>query len=240
MLKRLDELKDYQYYFQFSVTEYGKDTEPFVPHKRDEMILTFQELSCKVGTDRIIWRYDPIFINSTYTIEYHLRAYSTIAKELRGYSKKVIISLIDFHPKIKKNMDSLTITIPTDEDVIELCSHLVKIAKENDFLIEMCAEQYGIAYASCVDKALIEQLIGYEIIGKKDRNQRVDCGCVESINIGTYDTCRNGCKYCYANFNDKKVKNTSSMYDENSPLLCSRITDKVTIKERSVKSLKRH
>ena len=33
----------------------------------------------------------------------------------------------------------------------------------------------------------------------KDRNQRGLCGCVESVDIGSYSTCSHGCAYCYAN-----------------------------------------
>lgn len=34
MLNRLIELKDYHYYFQFTLTGYGKNIEPNVPHKK--------------------------------------------------------------------------------------------------------------------------------------------------------------------------------------------------------------
>lgn len=61
MMSRLDELKDYPYYFQFTLTGYGKDVEANLPNKKTEMIPVFQELAEKIGKEKVIWRYDPIF-----------------------------------------------------------------------------------------------------------------------------------------------------------------------------------
>ena len=75
MLARLDELQAYKYYFQFTLTGYGRDIEPNLPDKRNELIATFQKLSEKIGKEKVIWRYDPILINERYTVEYHLNAF---------------------------------------------------------------------------------------------------------------------------------------------------------------------
>ena len=45
MFARLHELKNYAYYFQFTLTGYGGDMEPNVPHKKNHMISVFRRLA---------------------------------------------------------------------------------------------------------------------------------------------------------------------------------------------------
>lgn len=107
MINRLDELAAYHYYFQFTLTGYGKEIECNVPHKRERMIPVFQELSKRIGKQKVIWRYDPIIFTKTYTPEYHLKAFEQIAMALRGYTEKCVISFVDVYAKNKKNMKSI-------------------------------------------------------------------------------------------------------------------------------------
>ena len=81
-------------------------------------------------------------------------------------------------------------------------------------------------------------LAGYPIKAAKDKNQRPACGCVESVEIGTYDTCKNGCRYCYANVSKERVRQNCEKYDPNAPLLCGVLNEEDRITERKVKSLK--
>lgn len=243
MLQRLDELKEYQYYFQFTLTGYGKDVEPGLPDKREELIPTFQKLSGKAGAQKVIWRYDPIFLSPRYTMEYHLKAFEEIARSLSGYTRKVVISFVDLYAKTQRNTVGLQIENFTDQDMIELAKQLVDIAGKYGMEVESCAEMIdlqsvGVKHGSCIDKRLIEEIIGCRLIVGKDKNQRAECGCYESVEIGTYNTCKNGCRYCYANFNDTMVDNSVKAYDIDSPLLCGRIGPDDKITERKVKTLK--
>lgn len=243
MIKRLDELSAYNYYFQFTLTGYGKDMEINIPHKKDKMIPIFQELSDMIGSKKVIWRYDPIIFTKTYTPEYHLEAFEQIASALKGYTDKCVISFVDVYAKNKKSMEELEAYKFEDLMLMRFTENLSKIAKVNNITVASCAEnvdlsQYGIEHNSCIDKKLIEEIIGCKINIGKDRNQRTDCGCVESIDIGTYNSCKNGCKYCYANYSLNSVINNCNQYDVHSPLLCGVITEQDKISERKVKSLK--
>ena len=243
MIEKQEYLQAYTYYFQFTLTGYGKDMEPNLPSKRKVLIPTFKQLSEKIGKERVIWRYDPILINRDYTMDYHLNAFEEIARNLAGYTEKVVISFVDFYGKTQRNTRGLGIRPMTDQEMIYLAGQMAQIASTCHLAIESCAEQIdlqkaGVHHGSCIDKARIEKLLGCKLIGKKDRNQRGACGCLESVEVGTYHTCLNGCKYCYANFNDEKVKENVKWYRQDSPLLCGTIHSDDKITDRKVKTLK--
>lgn len=243
MIEKLEDLKKYMYYFQFTLTGYGRDVEPNLPNKREELIPTFKRLSEKIGKERVIWRYDPILISKRYTMNYHLQAFEEIADNLADYTERVVISFVDFYSKTKRNARELGIRQITDEEMLEVAGKMAQIASKYNLIIETCAEQInlheiGIQHGSCIDKKLIERLLGCKLIAKKDKNQRAGCGCFESVEVGTYNTCLSGCKYCYANFNDRRVEDNVKSYNRSSALLCGNITSDDSITERKVKSMK--
>lgn len=243
MINRLGELKDYSFYFQFTLTGYGKDIESNVPHKKDKMIPIFHELSSRIGKKRVIWRYDPIIFTEVYTPEYHLKAYEQIAEALQGYTEKSVISFVDIYEKNKKNMKQLNCFEIEKKKILDFSKKLSEIAVKNGMTVGSCAERIdlsscGIEHNCCIDKNLIEKLIGCKLKVGKDKNQREECGCVESVEIGTYNTCQNGCKYCYANYSTDSVIKNCGNYSPDSPILCGTIEPEDKITERKVKSLK--
>lgn len=241
MLDRLEELREYPYYFQFTLTGYGKDMEPGLPDKRKELLHTFRKLSEKAGRDRVVWRYDPILVNERYTMEYHLKAFEEIAGGLKNHTEKVVFSFVDFYAKMLRNTKEMHIRNPDREEMVYMAKRMAEIAKSNGLAIETCAEKLdlqnvGIRHGSCIDKKQIEKIVGCTLRLEKDKNQREECGCVESVEVGTYNTCKNGCRYCYANDNAERVRDCTGLYDVESPLLCGKLEpgDKVT--ERKVRS----
>ncbi len=243
MFSRLDELNAYKYYFQFTLTGFGNDIECNVPNKKEHMIPIFQKLAGKIGKEKVIWRYDPIIFTDKYTPEYHLRAFQQIAGELKGFTSKCVISFVDIYTKNKKNMNAMNSYSLPEEELAAFAAQIASMARDNDMRVASCAEAIdlsacGIEHNCCIDRELIEQIIGCKIRADKDKNQRKECGCVESVEIGTYNTCKNGCAYCYANYSRESVLQNSRLYDVNSPLLCGNITEDDKITERAVKVLK--
>ena len=243
MLSRLNELEDYSYYFQFTLTGYGRDFEAGLPDKKKVIIPTFRKLSSNIGKEKVIWRYDPIAFNDRYTEQYHLRAFSQIAQALEGYTEKCVISFVDTYAKNRSNMEKLNTSVPEGEKLFSFAGKLSQIAREHGMVMATCAEsadleQFGIGHNRCIDGELIERISGCKLRIEKDRTQRPECGCVSSIDIGSYNTCLNGCKYCYANYSVESVKANNARYDADMPLLCDRILPQDQVTERKMKSLK--
>jgi len=242
MLDRLEELKEYMYYFQFTITPYGKEVEPNLPPKNDTIISAFKRLSDKIGADRVVWRYDPILINIRYQNDYHIKAFGKIAAELHDYTRKVTISFIDVDYRgVKRNIKELEL-LPFPTMIQEkLSSQLADIARSYGLLIDTCAEridlqQHGIEHARCIDDRLFTKLLGCPLKIDKDKTQRLECGCVSSIDIGMYNTCKNGCRYCYANYDRNTMIENFAKHNPLSPLISGEVGDGDKIYDRDVKS----
>lgn len=234
MLSRLDELKDYMYYFQFTINAYDKGMEAGVP-KKEGIISTFKELSGKIGKTRVIWRYDPILLTEQMDKEYHYRYFEEIAKRLSGYTETCVISFVDLYKKTQQNLKDTMAREPSMNEMIEMAARLFVIAHRYGIAVQTCAEEIslesvGVKHGRCIDNALIEDLLGVKLVVSKDPNQRKECGCVQSIDIGEYNTCAHGCKYCYANFKEGVVARNRAAHNPLSPLLVGELgpEDKVT------------
>lgn len=243
MMERLGELSGYPFYFQFTLTGYGADIESGVPHKKEVMIPTFLQLSRQLGSRRVVWRYDPILFTDRYTPDYHRNAFAQIAGALRGAADQCVISFVDTYRKNKKQLQQLQAYALSGAEFESFVQFLSKTARSNGMTLTACAEQadlaaYGIAPSACIDKTRLEELGGFRLNAGKDKNQRPECGCAESIEIGAYDTCRNGCRYCYANASLAAVQQACRAYDVNSPLLCSTLTKEDRLTERTVRSMR--
>ena len=200
-------------------------------------------MSKKIGKEKVIWRYDPILISKRYTMDYHLKAFEEIANSLADYTERVVISFVDLYTKTQRNTKKLDIRQMTSDEMISMAAQMAQIASKYNLVVESCAEQIdlqnvGVQHGSCIDKKLVEKILGCKLIVEKDKNQREACGCFESVEVGAYNTCLNGCKYCYANFNDEKVKENVRLYNQTSPLLCGNINLEDKITDRKVKSFK--
>ena len=239
MIDKLQLIKEYTYYFQFTINPYKQDIEINLPPKH-EIIDTFKKLSDTIGPQRVIWRYDPVLLNNKYNIVYHIENFEKLTGVLKGYTEKVTFSFIDFYRKITENIKLLEILEITTEEKNIIAEKFSETAKTNNLLIDTCAEdidlsKYGITHARCIDDKLISKISGYNLQIAKDKNQRLECGCAKSIDIGEYNSCSNGCIYCYANYSKNNADNNSSKHNQLSPLLIGDTNSCDIIKERKAR-----
>lgn len=240
-LDEIDEL-GYKYYFQYTITSFKKDMEENLPDKK-EIIKSFQTLSKKIGSEKVILRYDPAILSDNYTIDFHKKAFTRLCDLLAPYTKKIVFSFLDDYKKISKNIKQLNIKEISEEEMYIMAEYFADTAKNYNLKIESCAEQidlgrFGINHGKCIDDELIEKITGYKISAGKD-NQRNACGCIKCIDIGEYNTCMHKCLYCYANINKDAAFKNYKLHDKKSPLLIGYVDEiKDKIIERNIKDTK--
>lgn len=243
-LKELDTL-GLRYYFQYTILDNPRYLDAKVP-SLSSALATFKKLSDQVGPPKVIWRYDPIVFTKDTGVRYHVKSYRKIATELRGYTYRSVISVVDFYKKIKKRLQQLDESgspiIPyagkPDSHFDLLMNSLIESASQNDMEIVSCAEDldltpYGIRPGKCVDDEYILKIFGLNVTHKKDPTQRAACGCVASKDIGAYDTCLFGCQYCYATTNFERAHKNHDEHNPQSPSLIGWYDAKPPAKEES-------
>lgn len=242
MLDKLDLLKGYNYYFQVTINPYDKLIERNVAPKK-QIIESFIKLSNLIGKKRMVWRYDPIILTDKIDTGYHKKYFEILAAKLKDYTERCVISFVDMYRKTERNMKSFHAMDLSEEYMLEIGKTLSEIGATCGLKIQTCSElvdlsAVGIEHGKCIDDKLIEDIIGQKIDVQKDRNQREECCCVASIDIGAYNTCKHGCLYCYANSSDYAVSNNTMKHNPQSPLLIGDVEPDDVITERKMGSYK--
>jgi len=210
-----------------TLTPYEQDIEPSVPPVED-VIETIKKLSKKIGKDKIFVRYDPVFLNDKYTIDYHIKAFEKITKDLDGYTKTIIISFIDYYKNVEANMDILKIKPFGEEDYERIGENFSYIASKHGMSVQTCAEkqtlfEYGFIQNDCVTEDLVEHFTGKTIKEKWTARRDKNCNCIHMYDIGEYNTCKHYCKYCYANYSEKDIERRVKLHNPNSSVLIGTI-----------------
>lgn len=211
---------------QVTITGYFKDMEPQVPDK-GEIIACVQKLSSYLGKENVCVRYDPILLNSKYNVDYHIRAFNKLCTILKGYVSKMIVSFVDDYKNVRNN--HLDYHEPSNEEYLKLKETFEK----NDMKIVSCMEnKYHIGDEK---DCCISIKYAFERTGKFFKEWKArDCHCVNMVDVGAYNSCLHGCKYCYANFDSKKIVSNYKMHDVNSSLLIGHLNldDQVKIRRK--------
>lgn len=234
MINKLDTL-NVPVLFHVTITPYSKDVEPNISDKR-LIIEGVKKLSLVLGIDNVVVRYDPIFLSDKYNVDYHIKAFDKLCKNLNGYVNKIIVSFMDEYKNVRSNKNILKYRAFTREDYKKIGEAFSKSAHDNGMSVQTCFEdedltQYGFVKGECLSHEL-----AYILTGKKFKSSNVrkekKCECVQMVDIGDYNSCMHMCKYCYANYDEKAVSNNFERHDDNSSLLIGSIQRDDVIKVR--------
>lgn len=223
--------------YHITLTPYKKDIEPNLPPK-GKIIEAIKQVSNIVGIDNIYVRYDPIMINDKYTIDYHINAFEHMCKLLNGYVKHIIISFIDDYKNVRNNSSVLKIKEFTKEDFKQIGINFSNSAKKFGMTVQTCSEEenlteYGFIKQDCISHSLAFKLTGKTNFKRWTSRHNKNCNCVNMVDIGVYNSCKHFCKYCYANYDEKKVITNFNNHNSNSSLLIGNLEndDIITIRK---------
>ena len=203
---------------QFTVTGYPRALEPGVIAE-EAALAQLRALRRDWGPRAAVWRYDPILETSLTPLGTHRKRFARIAAALDGTVDEAVVSFADLYRKTARNLGAaarehgFTWRDPEPEEKRGLLRELAAIAAENRMRLTICTEpglaSEGIAPARCIDAARLSDVAGRPIPAREKGN-RPGCLCAESRDIGAYDTCAQGCVYCYAVSNsDRAAKSLS-------------------------------
>ncbi len=233
LLKNMDKLDRFNQFWFVTINPYEKDIEVNVPNSY-KVMKYFKELSEHLGVNKISWRYDPIFITEKYSIDYHIDKFEEMASELADYTNDCTISFIDLYQKVLRNFP-MAKEVTIDEQMM-IGENFSKIANEYDIQMKTCVEgtlldQFGFDSRGCMTQSVIEKAIGNNLKIPKGKYRIRECDCIFGRDIGAYNTCMHGCKYCYANSNMKLVKMNQKLHNPDSPLLIGEVKESDVVKE---------
>jgi hypothetical protein len=217
----------YKFYFNYTVTALPALFENDV--EKRAAIEALKQLSRIYSPAHINWRFDPIILTSAYDRDFYIRAFEELASELAGYVERCYFSFVTLYNKVKRNFQELErsqepgIKDCSEDYKIELANDLATIAVRYKISMSSCCGDYlvngNIKKAHCIDGGIIESLFFLDGFRYKEKPTRKECGCTESSDIGTYDTCPHGCVYCYANMNKQKARKSFNNHDKESAFL---------------------
>ena len=235
LLNNIENLDGYNQFWFVTINPYDNDIEVNVPSFK-KVIESFKGLSDHLGVDKVSWRYDPIFITEKYDLDFHIDRFEEMASELSAYTNDCTISFIDLYQKVLRNFPEVKEV--TTEQQLAIGEAFSKIAEKYDIQMKTCVEgtlldQFGFDSSGCMTKQVLERAIGKNLKIPKGKYLIRDCECVFGRDIGAYNTCMHGCRYCYANYSLKLVKRNWKLHNPDSPLLIGDVKESDVVKEIS-------
>lgn len=242
MIDRLSEIP-FPFLFHITVTAYHKEIEAGLRHTKQQIIQGVKQLSQMIGKQRVIVRYDPILLTPRYTPAYHEKAFAALCAQLDGFVDTYIISFVDLYKNTQKHAKGICLQKMDEASMWEIGKRLGLVAKRYAVQVQTCAEQidlsmYGIGSRPCFEREDLRRRLGDTLRFPIGRSVRSQCSCLPTVDIGDYNACAHFCAYCYANYDEKRIRERMRLHDPRSSVLLGQIqeADRITVRKDGRKS----
>lgn len=197
-----------------------------VPAER--ALAQMHDLARRFGPRALVWRYDPIVFSSLTDADWHRQNFATVAAALKGATDEAVVSFMQPYRKSARNLDiaarqhGFVWRDPPDAEKQALLGDLAGIAGSHGMRLSLCAQPHllvdGVAAASCIDTQRLSDVAGRAIVAREKGN-RAGCACAQSRDIGAYDSCAQGCAYCYAVSSPQAAQKKIAALDPSAAML---------------------
>ncbi len=208
---------------QFTITGYPRDLEPGVADWR-RAVDDLHEIADRFGPRVPVWRYDPVIETARTPSAFHIEQVSMLSERLTGASDEVVLSFAHIYAKTRRSLDRLAPgwRDPPANEKRAVLRRLGQVASANGLRPTVCAQpglvSPPLAPAACIDADRLADVGGLPVRVRQKGN-RPGCLCAESRDVGAYDSCIQGCVYCYAVHSRATARRRMQRHDPECPVL---------------------
>lgn len=216
--------------FHVTITGLPKSVEQRIPPFAD-VIVSVRELSKLLPPGAIVWRFDPMLSSEGHFHKEFRDRFLQLSEQLAPLVDRVMISLLDPMKKTRRNFPQGDLWWPSGGADSENSSAKDEIQESLRWMQEetplagrvfLCTEptmKGVVTSGACIQKddfiRIWDAGLSRGVSGKGEfLPTRIGCGCDRSIDIGVYDTCPGGCRYCYAVASPERVYSRWKTYDQ--------------------------
>lgn len=197
------------FYCSFTLTGYGRSLERSVIDTQSA-IDQIRRIVDQCGAGSVVWRYDPIVALENHDAKgwavVHLERFGSLCDVLSGYVDECVVSFMHPYAKTRRNMNiaaregGFSWHDPPTVEKTDLLAGLADIASAAGMTMRLCSQpeflEAGIPLARCIDAERLRRRGA--VLKARIKGNRPGCLCHESRDIGAYNSCVQGCAYCYA------------------------------------------
>lgn len=151
-------------YIQYTLNDYvAEGLEKGVPSV-EKRVDTFKRLVDRLGVGKVIWRFDPLILTDSISIDDLLRKAEAIGNALKGYTEKMVFSFADIaaYRKVRANLINNNIQYREfeEQDMLQFAVGIQQFNQAWGYTLATCGEKididaYGIVHNKCIDDDLM-------------------------------------------------------------------------------------